>query len=154
MRNWAKSGNFENDVFGHLAVENPFLMAGLITALVRSFCPRAVHSGCWLIPSLGSDDVLFILSGSAGRNDGVVCQSDSLGLLYSCLFLHKCAMLNSRICLCILTPVPSGWQIGRAGEPSLSEEMSRRSADRIWARAALSCTFILLRFWDFLTLNC
>lgn len=43
-------------------------------------------AGWWQIPSQGSHDVLFILSGSAGRNDGVVCQSDSLGLLYSCLF--------------------------------------------------------------------
>lgn len=107
--------------------------------------------------SLRRGQMMYYLSSPAVRGEpmGLYVRVTVWGYFIPAFFLHKCAMLNSRICPCVLTLVPSLWQIAPSRGPSLSEETSKKVRRRNLGESCVwVCTFILLRFWDFLTLNC
>lgn len=120
-------------------VENPFLMAGPTD---RSFAPEFLPTSCslWLLTDLFTGVrwcIIYPLRQRREKRWG--CMSEwQFGVTLFLPFSPQVCHVEQPYLSLHPFVVLSVWQIARAGEPSLSEEMSNRSGDRIWARAASS----------------
>lgn len=129
-----------NDAFGHLEVQNPFLTAGPTD---HSFGPAFLPTSCsfWLLtdPFTGVRRYIIYPLRQRGEERWGCMSEWQFGVTFFLPFSPQvCHVEQPYLSLHPYTRTVWSWQIARAGEPSLSEEMSRRSGDRIWVRAASS----------------